>query len=464
MRFNRILHLINAFIVLFAVVLGIVLGAYTHMLICLTYVLGIEAVLLLNRKDTSVCTFLITLYLQIIGPIDILVVLLSPISVAGIAYAGYVGLAEDTDLLWQYCFHSLGFYAILILAYWAFSKLSIGGIFGTRSTEDGIGTGGTVKMRINWSLWVFAIVFSAIYYLARVTLNIDVSGKTPLIPLAGVVVYLFRFLKFLLLFKGINRLSKATSFTVWGFLFGILYILILNLSDVLLDRRAPVFYCLLIFVFFLYVVKPNETLDFARKHKLLTVGAVILVFLLFAVWSENVRYSGKGVEISSLYLLSRLIGLVPGLIGLNYINNTQDFAPFSLLDYFANTFGSRGSSINKVFTYTILQYPTTAVHRSAVPLFIGSRFYGNFAGFILFPVLFGLIFAFAKKLTDSSKKYRGSNNIAFQLSAFIGCYLTVYAVSAIMNGNGEQLIDLFTVPLLFIIYRYIAERVSVKLL
>ena len=462
MKSNRMLHLINILLLLISFGFGIYFEAYSHIAICFVYVVAIEIMLLLTKNDHGICKFLITLYIQIIGPIDILVVLVSPMSVTGVTYYGYLDLSENTDLLWQYCFHAIGFYYILMTSYYFMSYVLRLRIQKRRETYHIFESADEINinsrnMKIGVNLWALATLFSIIYYMTRITLNIDVAGKIPVIPLAGVIVYLFRFVKFFLIYRGIETLARSSKFSLSGFLSGVIYIIILNLSDILLDRRAPVFYCLIVFVFFLYVVKSEKTIMFIKNHKSITIGSIISVFVFFSVWTESVRYGGTEAQLSVLYLLSRLVGLIPGLIGLNYMNNTYTVSPFSITDYLSNTFGSRSSSINKVFTYDILHYSASAVHRSAIPLFIGSRFYENYLGYVLFPLLFGIILSYAQKLTKQNKGVSLEQKDA-GMNAFIGCYLTVYAVSAIMNGNGEQLIDLFTVPILFIIYHTISRR------
>ena len=461
MKSNRILHLINILLLLVSFGFGTYFEAYSHIAICFVYVFAIEIMMLLTRNDNGICKFLITLYIQIIGPIDILVVLVSPMSITGVSYYGYLELSANTDLLWQYCFHAIGFYYILMTSYYLMSMVRLKiqrkreTYYIVESTDEININSGNMKIGVN--LWVLATLFSIIYYMTRITLNIDVAGKIPVIPLAGVIVYLFRFVKFFLIYRGIETMARSSCFSLSGFLSEVIYIIILNLSDILLDRRAPVFYCLLIFVFFLYVVKSEKTITFVKNHKVITIGSIAAVFVSFSMWSESVRYGETETQLSVLYLLSRLVGLIPGLIGLNYMNNTYNVSPLSITDYLSNTFGSRNSSINKVFTYDILHYSESAVHRSAIPLFIGSRFYENYLGYVMFPLLFGIILSYAQKLIKQNRGVSLEQKDA-GINAFVGCYLTVYAVSAIMNGNGEQLIDLFTVPILFIIYRMITHR------
>lgn len=464
---NRIITFINVFILLLAFYVGIFYESIFALGVSIIYVLVIQLVCFLTKKDTSVCKFIITIYLQIVGPIEILFVKITPISVIGYSYLKFSGLLEDSSLLWKYVLYSLLFYLLLVLVFelLSYKKKTIQPIerFSAIhcSPNDYIKNNKRFKF-IPVYLWAFAVVFSIGYYFLRITYYLDVPGKNPLINYAGVIVYIFSFVKILILYKGLDFIAKKSSINFLSLLQGIVFIIVVNFSDILLDRRSSVFYSLIIFVFYIYVMKKYSLTSFLKKHWLLTIFGIFAIFGIFSFWTENVRYSNTENQVSYLYLFSRLVGLMPGLICLNYFGDFQNIKGFSIGDFFNNAFGARTDSINKIFTYEILNYPTTAIHRSAVPLFIGSLFYENVLGFVLFAVLFGAIFALSQRLIVSEQPISYANKHLNEGNAFIGCYITVYALFAIMNGNGEQLIDLFVIPLMFLVYNYVISLFAIK--
>ena len=114
---NRIITFINVFILLLAFYVGIFYESIFALGVSIIYVLVIQLVCFLTKKDTSVCKFIITIYLQIVGPIEILFVKITPISVIGYSYLKFSGLLEDSSLLWKYVLYSLLFYLLLVLVF-----------------------------------------------------------------------------------------------------------------------------------------------------------------------------------------------------------------------------------------------------------------------------------------------------------------------------------------------------------
>ena len=118
--FCNILHVSN--VVIFFVTYDLQI-----FIICALYLLIISLTtrFLTKRKKLPLPCFLMTMFVLIIGPIDILVFQVSPFNVAGYFFSRYLGTIDFAEFYWSYFFYSIGMYLIILISFLFFDRLTI---------------------------------------------------------------------------------------------------------------------------------------------------------------------------------------------------------------------------------------------------------------------------------------------------------------------------------------------------
>lgn len=448
----KVLHIINGIIALIAPVIAIYTGRYILFFISYIYIVAIEIALKLFGK--SLILFLLTLYLQVVGPIEMLIAQVSPVNVWGIGSGSAYSIMQDDSLYWHYLALSVLMYYVIMCSFTVFRyrSLMILRIKTSLVLPDPINSGSfLLKYTV---LFSYAVI---IHYL-RSTFSLDVPGQVPTIPFAGVIVYLYRFVGILLMFRCASRVLNKDELKIKDVLILFIDYFIICIPDLTHDRRAPLIYSLLIVALCLMCLNWSKVAGFVSRHRIFITVFIILFLFGFAIFTSLVRYKGQ-TRLSILYIFSRLTGVADGFMGYSYLSNSgQGFSRFSLMDYFINVLNQGSISANSVYTHEILGYSSTAIHGSALPLFVGSLMYSGIAGLIMISIIFGYIYSFADRLMRLAAFGVGNNS---NLYAFVGSYICVYTTTRIMGGGSELLIELFILPtMLLLFYSFIKESTA----
>ncbi len=436
------LHYINIVAVIASIIIGLGAGkAFLIPIVCI-YCICIELSLSIFKQ--SIITLILTIYLQMIGPVEMLLLQISPVNVLGLNYT-YNYLFNDRSLYFQYTFLSVGMYLLILFFYNVFS------LSNTRIITSKVLI--TVKSPISnehkFLKYIILILFAFIQFQLRQPFSLDVPGKSPTIAGAGIIVYLYRFVGILLMYRCLCMDIHIGDLKIRNFLLLFIDYLLICTPDILLDRRGPLLYSLVVAISFIICVDRESFIGFVKKNTLFVFISVVFIAAAFSVFSARVRYRGVGT-LSPLYIISRFTGVADGFIGLNYWKTNGGLTTFSLLDYFTNVLSMGGKSANSVYTHLVLGYPSSAIHTSSLPLFISSLMYDYFAGYVMISAIFGLVFATAKKLIDHAKN--AVNDKSYRIRAFVGSYITVYATARVMGGGSERLIELFVLPIMLLVY------------
>lgn len=413
-------------------------------LICILYVLIIALINRIYKNSYSVGIFLFSIWFQIIGPLEMVLMQFDEESIVGRAYLRYINLMQNQAAYWSYFFYSSLMYMILCLSYVLVTKIS-----NTKYNKIVIRTTGIGKIQFytKTTNFLVLIVASIITYILRKKFNLDVPGTTPLIVHAGMFVYGFQSLELLLLYKTFVSIFEGEKLTVKECGLAGIACLIYGMPSILLDQRSPLFTSIIVLVVYLYSLKQEYFIAFIKKNKMIIAFAVIGFFVSYQILTTYIRYEGE-YHVSILYIFSRLVGLAPGLIFYDYISQAGEsiYHTFGFIDFFDNALGSRSTSINKVFTFNVLGYSSETVHASSVPPFIGAQLYHGVVGIILISIMYGMFIAVGNQfLKSKNSKY----------VKFIGSFMLVRTIMILMGGSVENLIELFAVPVITFLLYYI---------
>ena len=413
-------------------------------IICIFYVLIIASINKLCRVNYSVGIFLFTIWFQIIGPLEMVLMQFAEESIVGRSYLRYINLMQNQTAYWSYFYYSSLMYIILCL-----SCVSTTRIVNKRHNRIVIRTTAVGKIQFNTKFMNFLVlaIISVIIYVLRKRFNLDVPGTIPKIGHAGIFVYTFQAIELLLIFKTFVSIFEEGELTVKESVLAGIACLIYGMPSVLLDQRSPLFTIIIVLVVYLYSLKQVYFTAFIKKNKIVIAIAVIGFFAAYQMLTTYVRYGGE-YHVSILYIFSRLVGLAPGLIFYDYINRVGDsiYNTFGFSDFLDNAIGSRSSSINKVFTHDVLGYSAEAVHASSVPPFIGAQLYHGIVGIVLISLMYGVLLALESRLLKSeNSKY----------IKFLGSFMLIRTIMILMGGSVENLIELFTVPVMMSLLYYI---------
>lgn len=391
--------------------------------------------------------FVLTTYFVIAGPIDMLLLEITPINVLGVGYSySYLFLSNtNRALYYQYFLHSIGMYELLLLSYSFFSRI----VFVNRVKTVSLRIKTPIDNRKLLSKYLILVLYSAAVCFLRMTFQLDVPGKLPTISGAGIIVYLYRFVGLVLLYRCVEADLSGEKIQVGSIFVMLLDLIVISFSDILLDRRGPFFYYLLVIAAYLFCVDRESVIAFVKKRKVFIICGAVLLLSVFSVFSAKVRYRGT-VSLSPLYLISRIIGIADGFVGLSYKNNVGDaFVKFSLADYFKNVLSLSANSANAVYTHEVLGFPATVQHSSSLPMFVGTFMYDGFLGYLMISVIFGFVFSLAAKRI---RAFNRTKNRSDRIQAFVGCHLIVYATARVMGGGSERLIEVLLLPVMLFLY------------
>lgn len=404
-------------------------------LIGFLYAAVIFVTIRLLKQKLTIGAILITLYIQIVGPIEMLLLKITPFSVLGNYYILYIDAMNDPIAYWKYFFYSVVMFLMMVFTctviYQCGCKMKLW------VTVKPIGLG-NILLRSRMGCVIALIIYAFTTYVLRTKFYLDVPGKSPSVRCAGLIVYTCQAIGVLLVYRAIQVAFKERELYLRDYMYSIFCCMVYGLPSVLLDQRAPLFRMLVVLVLYTYVLDSYRFTRFAKKNALLFVIGVISVFSLFQLLTTYIRYKGQ-VKVSILYVLSRLVGIGPGLIFFDYINKsgTNIYSTFGIMDYIENTLGSRSNSINKIFTHDVLGFPSTASHISSLPTFVGSLLYHGIVGVLFFSIMFAIVLVFGDILIRKSKANYGK---------FLGSYLLVCTVLQLMGGSIENMFELFAVP------------------
>lgn len=427
---------INVIICILVVINLLCLEGWDIPLIGLLYMAIISVTIRLLKQKLSIGIILITLYIQIVGPIEMLLLRLTPFNILGNSYIKYVELMNNRNAYWYYFFYSVLMYELVVF----FCEIIC--FYGSRIRWNKISLNlWGIKKKIlctKTSNLVVLIIIALITYNIRIKYNLDVPGKLPSISHAGIIVYGYQSFGLLMLYSALKAAFQEHELSVFDYLYGIFACLIYGLPSMLLDQRAPFFRVVVVLILYTYALETDRFTRFAKKRRYLLCTGVVLFLSLYQFLTTYIRYQGQ-INVSILYFLSRLTGIGPGIIFFAHIDKvgTDIYSKFGLMDYIDNTFGSRSNSINKAFTHDILEFPLTAQHLSSIPTFVGSLFYHGIVGVVLFSIMYAIILGISDVMIRKGKT---------DYSKFLGSYLLVCTVMMLMGGAVEGVIELFAVP------------------
>lgn len=417
------------------------------------YLLILFGVTKMVGNSMTLIVGLLTLYILIVGPIEIILTEIVPLDIFGQMYKKYIAVTNNKALYWEYFWLSTSMYILILFFYLVLRKVRICSfkipqiyINYTKNIND----------------YFTLILYSIITYFLRITFRLDIAGEEATISHSGIIVYIYTAVGAYLVYarlkwieyKNIKNNIKKMIVEV------VITILLVSIPDILLDRRISFFMMLITVCLYFYQMYPRLISNYIISHKMSVVLFIFGILLFFEMWTSYIRYDGNNI-VSIFYIFSRLTGIAPGLIFLEAWDSIT--RRFTFGDYLANTFGNRETSITKVFTRDILGYSASAIHSNSLPPFVGVRMYGGILGIILFSFLFAVIFIICDRLILPKE---GKNVQHKKKSCFIGCYMLVNTVFIFMEGGAERLIGLFTIPILLAIMpeiyilRYTNRRVS----
>lgn len=447
----KVIHSINLVLIFASIIMVFVTDKYHLFPIILLYCLSFNIVI---ATDDSLCISILTIYMQLSGPIQMLVAEISPISVfgPGLLFAKRT-LLNSAYLYWQYFFLSTGFYFLLYFFYKVLSHIK-----GIRAAKFG-----RINLRIDDMLpnnqlliSIILLAYAFLEYFIRLTFSLNVPGKNPTIAFAGVFVYLISFVHQIIGYMILGSFYKKKRITIGSVLVLVLNYFLLSIPDLMLDRRAPVFFLIIIAFLHMYYKEHEQFVSFIKENSFFFIILIISGLVFFEKFSESVRYFGQ-VDLPITFFLARITGLADGFVVLDYYNQVgaENYSIFTIPQYFHNVLinGSR-SSMCYEYTHTILGFPITAIHSSSLPLYVGSLMYSNILGLVFMSFVFALIFCWTSKLINQYQYGERRSSI----SLYVGCYLAIYSVSLIMGGGAERLIEIFTLPIMFGVLNIIAEE------
>jgi|GEM_PF-6170600 len=442
-RQTNIILLINAVLVVASIPISIVTNKLFLMPIILIYAVVTTVSQFVFKED--LVYYVLTAYLTAVGPVDMLLVDVTPINVLGVGYTHYY-LFGDRHLYFQYLLFSVGMYLLILLSYKIVSGFRGRLVLHTRALAFKTPISNNAPL----IKYIAILLYAAVEYQLRSRFLLDVPGAIPVIRGAGIIVYLYRFFGTLLLFRCIETDLGSGEIKARNILLLLFDYFLICLPDFLFDRRGPVLYSLVVTAAYLLCVNRKNLIAFVKKNIVFVVLFVVGILGAFSIFTAAVRYKGL-VTLSPLYLLSRLIGVADGFIGIDYMNSAgTGFINFSLLDYFKNVLSMNEISVNRIYTYVILGYPPSAIHTSSLPLFVGSFMYDGFWGYLMISLIFGIIFAVAKRCITTSAAYKNTDRE--KIYAFVGCYIIVYATARVMGGGSERIIEVFVQPVMLLLY------------
>lgn len=450
----KILHTINILIVIASIVVILISNKTYLFPIVLLYCFSFDLVI---KFEQSLCIQILTIYMQLAGPIQMLIAEVSPISVfgPGLLYLRR-NLIESEYLHWQYFVLSISFYFLLLVLYWVINSF-FNSITIVNTSAKGIDIRFDDILPSNVFIKLSIVLAYALFeYYLRITFDLNVPGRNPTIAFAGVIVYLISFIHQLLGYMLLGNFYKRNIISVTSVVTLIIDYAILSIPDLLLDRRSPIFFLIIIAFLHMYFEKHDDFVVFLKKNRIFIIALIVLGLLFFEKFSEHIRYMGQ-VDLPIIFFLSRITGLADGFVVLDYYNQVgpDSFSVFTIPQYFHNVLinGSR-SSMCYVYTHTILGFPTTAIHSNSLPIFTGSLMYSNIWGFIFMAMIFSIIFCWADRMIDCNK----SRDRHSRISLYIGCYLSIYSVALLMGGGAERLIEIFTLPIMFSVLNVVSKN------
>lgn len=438
---NRIVILINVITMVASVYVAIFCDSLPVGIIGMLYAAVIATFFMALKKYRSMGVFLLTIWIQIVGPLELLLLQIDEVSVVGIFLYrlsnGFKPSMKRIEYYWLYFFHSIIMY-LLLSVFCVVAQRLLQGVR-TPRIKGGcfLGVGQIIKKNV----FILLPIFSLVTYVFRKVFSLDIPEMIPTIKFAGLFVYGFQALGLLLLYFAFSGEAGGTHrTTIVAGIRLVLACLIYGLPSVIFDQRAPVLIAIMVLGLYIFSSQKETMIRFLKRNKALMGLILIMILVFYNLMTTYIRYGGS-YHVPFLYFFSRIVGIAPSLIFYDHIISidSSNLQRFNLLNYVNNTIGERNMSASRLFTRDILGFPEGAMHLSSIPPFLAAQLYQGFIGLFVISAVFGTLFAFGETMMIKQR-------IGF--ARFIGCYFTTRLALVFMGGGIEQMIELFTVPIM----------------
>ena len=364
-----------------------------------------------SSQKNSLVLILICFYVWFVGPFSIAVASIIPTVIGTIVSHSIVDYIDNTQVIISYCSKLVLFFVIFLFSSYANDFFVI-----KEKTE--MRTMGFLKIR---SIIFWASILAFFEAVVRKTFKINIPGFTPIIPFAGVILYIFQGCNMFFLFLALHfYMVKKTKISFKDVLKIVSVAIITQIPNIIIGKRGGFLNTTLMIILFSCIMKLDMVnLRPTTKKRFYRIVFFSALLLLLGVGVTNLFRVGQFETVG--FLINRFTGLLDGVIAINGIGNSS--APYSLLDFFTTViFGSEMTS-NKYYTINILGYSVTAVHSNAMPIFVGEWFYGGTWGIIVITIIESFVLTMFEKSIKRNVYSMGKYRFRIKKSAAIFCSL-----------------------------------------
>ena len=365
-RFEKLVFVIN---VVFSVLIMILANAYNGLLSLLMLFVLLAGSYIASRRNSLILN-LINIYVWYVGPFSITIASLLPSIIGPVVTHSITAYIDNADLVSSYCNKLLVFYVVFLLSSFVNESLR-------RNRTVRLKTRAVINSQ---AILPLSVVFAGIEYYTRITYSINIPGRLPTIPFAGIILYFFQGFNMFFLFLSLHKnIAQKDEVKFKYFLNVIIIAIITQVPNVLIGKRGGFLNVILMIILYSCLYKFDITsVSVASKRRIFRIGIIAVVVLLVGVGTTNMFRVGQFETIG--FLINRFTGLLDGMIALSGIGNKG--VPYSLIDYFKTIIFESELTTNKYYTINILGYSASAVHANAIPIFIGEWFYGGIIGIV----------------------------------------------------------------------------------
>lgn len=381
---------------------------------------------LIFRKRNGFVGYIYLYYTMIVGPINLLLSMISPksLKVQNINKYYDIWVFSDNKVIVKYVCYLLIFYTVSMVTVFLFQNRI--------KTFNYIIT--MPKLLSIKRPLIFAFFASLAQYYIRITYNISIPGYIAEIPFSGIIIYFFEiinyYLLFLILVKNISYNKKPS---IGNFLQCILGGIITQLSNILIGLRVSIINVFLLMGIYYFVIHLdiNSYMNSEKnKKRFLLPFVVAIIFAFIGLGITNQLRTGEFETIG--FIVRRITGLFDGSIFLHYITSLNIRPPMSISDFFMMVVKGKGVIPNDYYTNLILGYPTTLVHSSAAPVFVTSWYFGGINAIIVISTYLASIMSIVQRILDKNiKGYLLTNKIYFNA----GIYCSLHAALIVTHNN-----------------------------
>ena len=390
---------------------------------------------------------LLQLYFDIIGPLQIGIAFSFPEVLTD--RSDFFEIIRKNEIITEYCLVLLVSYFFMIVVTTVIEKTSL------PSRRTKIQPINLYSLRFPV---IICCVFAIIDYIIRKKYNIDIPGLNPLIPFAGIYVYLSEAFRYFVIFVTCYR-TFIVSETNWKKIAKTIVIsIIVQLPNIIIGIRSPVMTSFVLIAFFVFLSKYDNKFNFRQKK--MSKGVVIVAVVFFGVLYGITNYMRFGEFTIIRNLLTRVTGITEGVRILNNIKTNE--LDFSIIDYVKALLFEQGITPNKYYTHYILHFPLTAVHSNAMPMIISCYFYNGYLGVTLISSFIFSIFALCTKGINKQKKIAQQIVTVYTSDdagkLFCLCLLEINMLLLILDGDITHFRRLITPIITYFFIRFFTNR------